>query len=86
MLFMSMEYELNRKWLYNKDGDLIGEQNFVVSMCDVNDFINNNYIATGEYENIDDFLNCYEPEVDGQKIYDFLKEKDLIIEEFFTKY
>lgn len=72
------EIELNRKWLYDDDEDVIGEQNFVVSA--------EYFYGLMEMFGMDDidasnFLDWYDPETDGELIYEFAVRDDTIIEE-----
>ena len=58
-------YELNREWLYDEDDEIIGERNFVVKV----DYFNRIFSELFPNENLDEFLDWYEPETDGEKIY-----------------
>lgn len=67
-VIMELEIELNRKWILNKDGETIGEINFVVPM----DWFTRNWNLTPNsqyYENITNFQDTYEPDVDGEWLY-----------------
>lgn len=75
------EYELNRAWvLDNKTGNVIGETNFIVDSKWLKDLYNNEF--ADKYLNFNDFIETYEPEVDGEFVYqkaikDNVLEKDL---------
>lgn len=66
------EHELNREWIYDDDGEPIGETNFVVPTKWLNGAFNelnneNKFIC--KYDDFDDFEEIYEPETDGELIY-----------------
>lgn len=60
------ELELNRAWIYDGD-EIVGETNFVI---DENYFISIFHELFPDEDDIDDFLDSYEPEADGEKIYE----------------
>ena len=70
---MEIEYELNRAWIIDEDeDDAIGETNFVVpAEWFVNTFnkLNNEGKFVYKYEDFEDFVDTYEPETDGELIY-----------------
>ena len=69
---IEFEHELNRAWIEDEDGDAIGETNFVVSTeWLVNTFyrLNNKGKFVCEYDDFEDFADSYEPETDGELIY-----------------
>ena len=72
-IYMEIEYELNREWIYDeKDEDAIGETNFVVPggwLIEIFDKLNDNNEFVCKYEDFDDFFETYEPETDGELIY-----------------
>lgn len=81
---MAIEFQLNRQWILNEtDDEIIGEKNFVVSA---------EYFATifnklfPEEQNVEIFLDVYEPEYDGEKIYQQALLDNQIITEFDTIY
>lgn len=78
---MNIEYELNRAWIYDDDEDTVGETNFVVSaewLINTFNKLNNEKKFTCEYEDLEDFLDSYEPEIDGELIYQCaIKERKL---------
>ena len=78
------EIELNRKWIYDTedaawcDEKVIGERNFVIPA--------EYYYALMEMFGMDDaeasdLLDWYDPETDGELIYQFAKRDDAIVEE-----
>lgn len=86
---MEMEYELNRAWIYDEDDedDPIGETNFVVPAKWLIDLFNN-YFAEKKtcsgyslYGSFEDFLNIYEPEEEGEFIYQKANEDGVIKED-----
>lgn len=71
-MVMNVEYELNRKWIYDKEEETIGETNFVVSakwLLEAFDSLNNDNKFICKYEDLEDFLDTYELETDGELIY-----------------
>ena len=78
------EIEMNRAWIYDdKDEEIIGETNFVVS----EDFakqafkkLNEQGTLATKYDDFNDFLETYEPEVDGEAIYQLAIQENQIIE------
>ena len=68
---IEFEYELNRGWIYNKER-IIGETNFIVPtnwLKETFDNLNNDNQFICHYDNLNDFLETYEPETDGELIY-----------------
>lgn len=77
--FVNYEIELNREWLYEYDDeDVIGERNFVV----LAEYFYKLMEMFG-MDNADalDFLDWYDPETDGELIYEFAVRDGAIIEE-----
>lgn len=75
-MIMECEYELNRAWIYDEDeDDTVGETNFVVPANWLIELYNKyfaekkNYKGQPEYNSFEDFLDVYEPEVEGEFIY-----------------
>lgn len=78
-MVIQKEYELNRKWIVDNTGEIIGETNFIVS----EDFLLSHWKECPNYdneENIDDFLETYVPEEDGQYLYNLTKETKSLCE------
>lgn len=76
-LKIEKEYELNRGWVYNDEEDPIGETNFVISEDNLKMIVN---ILFGP-KDFDNFLCVYIPEEDGEKIYSYAKENNMIKED-----
>ena len=74
------EYELNREYIYDDDVEVIGETNFVVPAGWLMELFNKEY--ADEYDSLDDFLDAYEPETDGEFIYKRAIEDNVLIEDF----
>ena len=73
------EIELNRKWLYEDEDDFpIGEQNFVVP---AEYFYSLMEMFGMDDADASDFLDWYDPETDGELIYEFALRDGAIIEE-----
>lgn len=80
-------YELNREWLYDdEDDDPIGEVNFIVpadwlkKLFDT--YYANNNVPDGlfyAYSSFNDFIDCYEPESDGEFVYQKAIEDNVLI-------
>ena len=71
-MYMELEYELNREWIYDDEEDTIGETNFVVSaewLKETFESLNNDNQLTCRYNDLKDFLDTYEPEIDGELVY-----------------
>lgn len=69
---IEFEYELNREWIYDEDGEIIGETNFVVPtkwLVEAFNKLNNEDKFVCSYDNFEDFIETYEPETDGELIY-----------------
>lgn len=81
---MKRELELNRTWIYGNgpDEEPTGEKNFVIP----EDYFVSIFDRLFPHENdISFFLEVYEPETDGEKIYQQAKRDGKIIEEFESK-
>lgn len=62
------EYELNRRWIYDDaNDDIIGETNFVVPAKWLKDLYEMFY--RDEYGDFETFIELYEPEAEGEFIY-----------------
>ena len=73
------EIELNRKWLYEDEDDFpIGERNFVVP---AEYFYGLMEMFGMDDADASDFLDWYDPETDGELIYEFAVRDGAIIEE-----
>lgn len=76
---IEFEIELNKKWIYDNNGETIGETNFVVSYKWLHDLFNKYYAE--KYESMEDFLDAYDPECEGEFIYTKAKEDNAIKED-----
>lgn len=77
---IKFECELNRAWVINKETDeTIGETNFVVSHEWVEELFNKMY--ANKYDNLEEFLDAYEPEVDGEFIYQKAIKDGVLLED-----
>lgn len=79
MITMKIEYELNRAWVYDKDNETIGETNFVVPVEWLVNLFEKYY--RDEYGDFEMFLDVYEPEMEGEFIYQKAIEDDVLIED-----
>lgn len=75
------ELELNRSWVYGNepDGDPIGEKNFVITQKYFFSIFEKLFPTE---KDIDHFLEVYEPETDGEKIYQQAVKDGQLIDEF----
>ena len=80
---IELQLELNRTWIYRESAeDPVGEKNFVIPL---KYFL---YIFPKLFpaeHDIYHFLNVYEPETDGEKIYQQAVRDKQIIEEYDTE-
>lgn len=86
---MEMEYELNRAWIYSRGSDEpIGEKNFVVTkefLTDLWAYFRRKLGYPQEFT-LCNFLDCYEPETDGEFIYQFAKKNGELVEDLGSVY
>lgn len=74
------EYQFNRKWIVDDTGENVGEINFVIT----EEFLLLHWKECPNYnseENIEDFLETYVPEEDGQCLYSLAKNTGNLIED-----
>ena len=64
---IELEYELNRGWIYDENDEPIGEINFVVPAGWLANLYNKHFANV--YGDIDSLLTLYEPEEEGEFIY-----------------
>lgn len=77
---VNFEHELNRKWIIDKEtNEPIGETNFVVPTKWLNELYNKKY--ANEYNSLDDFTDVYEPETDGELIYQEAIKDGVLVED-----
>ena len=86
---MSVEYELNRAWVYARGSDEpIGEKNFVVTK----EFLNNFWgffrekLGYPKESTLEEFLDVYEPERDGEFVYQVAKRNGELVEDLGKVY
>lgn len=79
---VNFEHELNREWIYDKEEEIIGETNFIVPtkwLMETFDKLNNENKFICKYDNFEDFEETYEPETDGELIYQkAIQDKSLV--------
>lgn len=76
---ITFEHELNRKWIYDKDDEPIGEINFVVPTKWLRNIFEMYY--KDECRDFEMFLDVYEPETEGEFIYQKAIEDGVLIED-----
>lgn len=76
---IKVEIELNRAWIYDNVGEVIGETNFVVDGKWLRDLFDKYY--WNEYSDFEEFLEVYEPEIEGEFIYQKAIENKALIED-----
>lgn len=76
---INFEYELNREWIYDEEEEIIGETNFVVSADWLRELYNKKF--ADEHNSFEDFIDWYEPEVDGEFIYQNAIKDGVLIED-----
>ena len=77
------EIQLNRLWDCDEDGEPIGQHAFVVT----EDYAKKVYneLFADRYESFEEFLDVYEPETEGQAIYDRAIADGVLINEFYDE-
>lgn len=85
-MIVKFELTLNREWIYEDEehnNDPIGENNFVIE----NEYFIKIFKELFPKENdVEDFLDVYCPETDGEKMYQRALKDNKIIDEFRTTY
>lgn len=76
---IQIEYELNRAWILDEDEEPIGETNFVVPGKWLAKLYNDQY--ANDYRSFNEFLEVYEPEAEGEFIYQEARKDDVLIED-----
>lgn len=83
---MPIEFELNFGYIYNEDEEIVGEKNFVVSaqwlFANIGKVCKNVVLETEQ--DIDNFLNWYDPENDGRAIFEAALVDDALIKNAFV--
>ena len=80
---ITIEFELNRAWVYDENKSIIGETNFIVpAEWLVNTFnkLNSENKFVCKFANFEDFVDSYEPEIDGELIYQYAIKDDVLKE------
>lgn len=80
MATVRKEYELNRGWITDSDGETIGETNFVISA----NFLLSHWKECPNYnaeDDIEEFLATYVPEEDGQYLYEQAKATGNLVQD-----
>ena len=78
---MTFELELNRGWIIDEETEEeIGETNFVVPTKWTKDLFERKY-SDKYYNSFEEFLEAYEPEVDGEFIYQQAIKEGVLIED-----
>jgi len=76
---IKVEFELNRKWILDSEGEPIGETNFVVPAKWLRELYDVEY--ANNYDSLDEFLEIYEPETDGEFIYQKAIKDGILIDD-----
>lgn len=77
--------QLNRAWIYDKnDDEIIGETNFVIRTEYLNKIFKE--LFSDDYKDLNSFLDVYEPEIEGELIYQRAWADGEIIEEGVNTY
>lgn len=79
-MIINVEYELNREWIYDDEEEPIGETNFVVPAGWLMELFNREY--ADKHNSLDEFLDVYEPEIDGELIYKKAIEDGVLVGDF----
>ena len=77
---VKFEYELNRAWINDENDEAIGETNFVVPAKWLKELFDKEF--ANNYSSLNDFLDVYEPEVDGELIYQKAIVDGVLVEDF----
>lgn len=80
----AFEYELNRAWINDEDGESIGETNFVVPALWLLQIFKKFF--SHHYSTFEQFLEMYEPETDGKFIYQKAIEDNSLTEDLGAVY
>ena len=77
---IKVEYELNREWILDEEEEAIGETNFVVGGQWLKKLFDKHFVD--EYDSLNEFLEVYEPETEGEFIYQEAIKDSALIEDF----
>lgn len=76
------QYELNRAWIHDEEEDeIIGETNFVVPADWLEKVFKKHFSKDYPSYSLEEFLDVYEPETDGEFIYQEAIKDDALIED-----
>lgn len=83
----SVQYELTKEVVYDDDIEIVAEYTFIVSAEWLSKIYNEHLINMFHYEDytLDEFLDMYDPEVEGVSIYHLAKGQGEIIEEGWSE-
>lgn len=80
----TFEHELNRGWIYDEDGEIMGEINFVVPTKWLGEVFDKYFSSV--HNNIDVWLDTYVPEEDGEFIYQKAIEDNVLVKDLGSIY
>lgn len=82
-----VEYELTKEVVYDDDIEIVAEYTFIVSAEWLSKLYKEHLIYMFDLQEVtfDDFLDTYDPEVEGQSIYFLAKSQGQIIEEGWSE-
>lgn len=86
-LTINVEFELVKEKIYDDDIEVIAEYTYVVSGEWLSETYKNHIVKMFDYEEVslDEFLDVYDPDVEGTAIYYLAKEQGEIIEEGWSE-
>lgn len=76
---IKVEYELNRAWILDDEEEPIGETNFVVPGKWLKNLFDKHF--ANDYGSLNKFLEVYEPEAEGEFIYQEAIKDGVLIED-----
>ena len=82
-----VEYELTKEVVYDDDIEIVAEYTFIVSAEWLSKLYKEHLIYMFDLQEVtfDEFLDTYDPEVEGQSIYFLAKSQGQIIEEGWSE-
>ena len=81
---MKVEFELNRGWVIDEETEEeIGETNYVVPKKWLKELFDKIY--ADKYSSFDEFIDVYEPEIDGELIYQQAVNDGVLVEDLGVK-
>ena len=86
-LTINVEFELVKEKIYDDDIEVIAEYTYVVSGEWLSETYKNHIVKMFDYEGVslDEFLDVYDPDIEGTAIYHLAKEEGEIIEEGWSE-